>query len=607
MPGIFGFIDPLGQSEHQGTLDRMLSCLKHESSYRFGALLQSEFGLGAGWVCHPDSYSDCLPIWNQSRDICLIFFGEHFGERREAEPFRQKTPGCSLDDARWLVHWYEEKGLGFLPLLNGWFAGLIIDHRQNKVILFNDRYGFNRVYYAENKHGFHFASEAKALLEVMPELRKLDQQSLAEYVVCGCALQNRTIFSGVSLLPPGSVWTFHRDGRISKQNYFNPANWEQQEKLTPEGYGEKLKDVFGRIAPRYLGGKRHVAMSLTGGLDSRMILAWAQAAPGKLPCYTFGGPYRDCADVKIARELAKVCHQPHVTLPVGDDFFKNFGSLAEQAIYFSDGAMDVSGAVELSVNRLAKQVAPVRLTGNYGSEILRANVAFRPGKTGDSIFTPEFRLLMQGVAETYRHEVKVSRHAFIAFKQVPWHHHARQALEQSQLTLRSPFLDNELVAMAFQVPPELATDANPLLQLIAAGNPALDRVRTDRALRRHPVPLLSKLFHQWQEFTVKAEYAYDYGMPQKLARIDHKLRFLHLERLFLGRHKFYHFRIWYREQLRDYVKACGNDADAIPGCYRPEAVRRIVADHLTGRGNFTSELHKLLSIRLVEQLFVRSA
>ena len=34
-------------------------------------------------------------------------------------------------------------------------------------------------------------------------------------------------------------------------------------------------------------------MSLTGGLDGRMILAWANLSPGILPCYTFGGTYRD--------------------------------------------------------------------------------------------------------------------------------------------------------------------------------------------------------------------------------------------------------------------------------------------------------------------------
>ena len=51
------------------------------------------------------------------------------------------------------------------------------------------------------------------------------------------------------------------------------------------------------------------------------------------------------------------------------------------------------------------------------------------------------------------------------------------------------------------------------------------------------------------EFTFKAEYAYDYGMPQWVARIDHVLSPLHLERLFLGRHKYAHYRVWYRDVL----------------------------------------------------------
>ena len=67
-------------------------------------------------------------------------------------------------------------------------------------------------------------------------------------------------------------------------------------------------------------------------------------------------------------------------------------------------------------------------------------------------------------------------------------------------------------------------------------------------------PVIGKLRHLYQEFTVKSEYAYDYGMPQWLAGIDHVLAPLHLERLFLGRHKFYHFRVWYRDKLSQYVK-----------------------------------------------------
>ena len=38
-------------------------------------------------------------------------------------------------------------------------------------------------------------------------------------------------------------------------------------------------------------------MSLTGGLDTRMIMAWQKSPPRSLPCYSFGGMFRDCQDV----------------------------------------------------------------------------------------------------------------------------------------------------------------------------------------------------------------------------------------------------------------------------------------------------------------------
>ena len=78
-----------------------------------------------------------------------------------------------------------------------------------------------------------------------------------------------------------------------------------------------------------------------------------------------------------------------------------------------------------------------------------------------ALFTPEFCQLLDEAEETYRTESAGHRLPFIAFKQVPWHHYSRLAVEQSQLVPRSPFLDNELVALAYRAPPELATVAAP--------------------------------------------------------------------------------------------------------------------------------------------------
>ena len=61
----------------------------------------------------------------------------------------------------------------FLEKLNGWFSGVLLDLREQKFVLFNDRYGVNRIYYHEDSRGFYFSSEAKSLLKILPALVNL--------------------------------------------------------------------------------------------------------------------------------------------------------------------------------------------------------------------------------------------------------------------------------------------------------------------------------------------------------------------------------------------------------------------------------------------------
>lgn len=573
MPGITGFI-----SRHpKAKVQTMVECMATEPFYSSGSYVDEASELHIGWVAHKDSFADCLPIWNENRDVCLFFAGESFSEHKRATQ---------------LVHAYEDFGIGFIEKLNGWFSGMLLDRRKGEIVLFNDRYGFGRVYYHEDENGFYFSSEAKALLKVLPKLRKLDPAGLGEFFSCGCALQNRSLFAGVQCLPGGSRWTFRRGEPAKKESYFRPESWESLPTLSGDEFYEKLKDTFARVLPRYL--RNSTGVSLTGGLDSRMIMAWAQRPAGSLPCYTFGGSYRDCADVTVARRVAQICRQPHQVIPVGKEFIADFPRLAEKTVYVTDGAMDVSGSPDLFANRIARGIAPVRLTGNYGGEILRGIVAFKPTRVQTELFDAAFSPRVKQAEETYASEAKCRRLSFVAFKQVPWHHHCRASVEQSQLTLRAPYLDNDLVSLVYQAPAELSTSSEPSLRLIADGNPALARLGTDRA-------------GTMQEFLVKAEYAYDYGMPNWLAQVDSVLRPLHLEKLFLGRHKFYHFRYWYRHQLASYLKDILLDSRTLGRPYlNPLRVRAIVEGHTSGRSNHTMELHRVLSSELIQRTLIEA-
>lgn len=607
MPGIVGIIQKKPYPEIGHVLDTMIRSMVHEASYKWGTYLEERLGLASGWICHEDTFSDCLPVWNERHDVCLIFTGEDFTDRAELEKLRSYGHVFDPDNASYLVHLYEEHGVEFLKKLNGGFCGVLTDLREQKVILFNDRYGVSRLYYYEDDQGWFFASEAKALLKILPALRKFDPISLGEFFSCGCALQNRTLFSGVSLLPGGSKWEFSPGQPVRKDSYFCKERWEQQPTLSPDVYYEKLQETWKRMLPRYFRGKQAIGLSLTGGVDSRMILAWSPRPPGGLPCYTFGGPYRDCADVKVAREVARICRQPHEVIPVETEFLRDFPSLAEKTVYISDGAMDVTGAIDLYVQKRAREIAPVRVTGTNGGEILRRLVAFKPTSHGQSVLQGDIKESARTATTTYLQELQGHKLSFTAFKQAPWYMGSKFSVERSHLTLRMPYFDNDLVALSYQAPMEIAESNEPALRLVADGSPALKAIGTDRGVAFRAIPGLMQARHQLQQFTFKAEYAYDYGMPQWLAKLDYMVAPLHLEKLFLGRHKFHHFRTYYRDYFAKYLRDILLDTRTRSRPYlQGNRLEEMVKGHLGGYRNYTLEFHKIISSELIQSQLIES-
>ena len=506
-----------------------------------------------------------------------------------------------------LLRRYEERA-DFLPGLNGWFHGLLVDLRAREAVLFNDRFGLRRLYFHAADGALYFSSEAKALLAVLPQLRKLDLRSVGEFLSCGAPLQDHTLLSGISLLPAGARWSFRSGEGVVQNRYFDPSTWEQQSLLDAADFQAAFQETFDRILPKYLQNGQGIGMSLTGGLDGRMIMAAAPRGRDTLPCYTFGGAYRESVDVNLARRVARCRDKTHQVIGVGSELLARFSKLAHETVWVSDGAMDVSGAVEIYVNEQARSIAPTRLTGNYGSEVIRRNVTFKPWHFPTMALAPECVRTVLNAASTFRQEARMHTLSFILFKQVPWYHHARHAVERARIAIRSPYLDNEFVSLMYRAPQELWRSPLPALRYVAAKDPRLAGIPTDKGIMLHPKPVISWLAASWKELTAKAEYAYDYGMPQSLASVDRLLTSIGPERLFLGRHKFYHFRIWYRRELSQFVREILLDPRALGRSYvESDGLCKIVDRHVTGQGNHTLEIHRLLTLELFHRLFLDTA
>jgi len=266
--------------------------------------------------------------------------------------------------------------------------------------------------------------------------------------------------------------------------------------------------------------------------------------------------------------------------------------------------VDITGSIDLYDQRLARQIAPVRLSGVCGGEILRRLVMFKPDPPQQGLFDPDLESSFRDAAKTYAGELQGHRLSFTSFKQAPWYMASKFTVERSQVTYRTPYFDNDLVALAYQTPAKLLHNG-PALRLIADGNPALGKIGTDRGLVFRSVPGVNRALHWYQEFTFKAEYAYDYRMPQWLARLDHAFAPLRLERLFVGRHKFHHFRIWYRDELSRWLKEMLLDSGARTRPYlRANSVEAMLRAHSTGQRNYAFEIHKILTLEFIQRKLI---
>jgi asparagine synthase (glutamine-hydrolysing) len=578
--------------------------MEHGPFYDSGTYSVREMGIYAGWVAHENSFGARQPFFNEQRDVVLFLSGECFVDPETLTGLRQKGHELRAATGSWLVHLYEEEGDQFFEKLNGLFSGLLIDNRQGKAFLFNERYGVERIYWHETKDATYFASEAKALLRVLPELRAFDREGVAEFLSLGCTLGQRTLFRGVELLPRASVWSFE-NGKCQKRKYFSPATWESQSTLTAEAFEAEFEETFKRILPRYFQSDSKIGISLTGGLDTRMIMACLPKTGEKPVCYTFSGEKRDTLDALLAARVAEVCGLEHQILRIGPDFFSDFASHVDRTVYVTDGSLGSLGAHEIYLNNQARALSPVRLTGVFGGEILRGVSMFKPLHLTHQLFNADLAETVTSCTRRWSHD---GEHpiTFAAFHEIPELRFVHPAASRSQVTFRTPYLDNEIVALAYQAPETVRMSIDCTLSLVKANDPSLSKVPTDMGEMGEANRLAVVSRRIFAKAVCKLDYLRSEGLPYGLSRLDPLLRQISSALGIAGLHKYLPYRIWFQRELAAYVDEILKDAQVRhSSLWDSGFVEHMASDHATGHKNYVREIDAVLTLDAVERLLFR--
>jgi asparagine synthase (glutamine-hydrolysing) len=362
MPGIAGIY--LEDDPVQNVLEDMLAELNHSKQCCMQLGCDSSNNYAYGSALHKFVRScQSLPENEISKDV-FLFDGECYPIKNNDHLISEMARCLNKEDLR---------GLKQIP---GIFCAAGFDPSQKKIRLVNDKFGLKNIFYTKSAKGFAFASEIKALLKIPGISTKYDGQAFSDFYRFGFTLGSKTLFNDIHLLPPGSVLAYDiSTHEITIDNYFRldslfceNGTWDSRLDLNT------VADSFVKGVRERMGDDTQKGISLSGGLDSRAILAAMQEKAGGIASYTLG--LKGCHDEKLSDQMAKISGTVHTMLELGVAYLGDFKTMAETLIYFSDGLYHPHESTEKLALDYFKDAGLAYVFRGHGGEIAKASLAY---------------------------------------------------------------------------------------------------------------------------------------------------------------------------------------------------------------------------------------
>lgn len=303
MSGIYGFAAQERSADPSAVLDRMLEAvpIAGPSTQHQWVAQAGNAGLG---VVHPARIGDPghFAYDSASRVSCVLDGVVYRNEDRDHASSVEPNGAVSL------LKRYLDSGLECLDEVSGSFSVALWDGRDHRLVLANDKIGHRLLFFTLQANTLIFASVLARIMAAGLFSPEIDVEGLSDLLVYAHTLGGRTLFKDVHILPPGSVLTYKESGLQIRQ-YWSLEQIEVRGQYDRRRI-EELEEIFKRVVRRSIRPDLTCAVALTGGIDSRCIVA--AAANQRLPFIAHTGGQPDSTDVVLARRVAELAGVRHV-------------------------------------------------------------------------------------------------------------------------------------------------------------------------------------------------------------------------------------------------------------------------------------------------------
>lgn len=358
------------------------------------------------------------------KNIHVWVNGENYGEEKELTNLLLN--GYTRDRLKETLH-----------DIDGYYSALIYDPINKEVISITDRYGFKPMYIYIDNGNVIIASELKCIASFSDTELTIDAKALECFIQHGQMIENSTWFTQVKVQGAATMQSIDlKTKQSTSQSYWSwneiVRNHDSFDRAIDHTHYLLENAIKNRI------GAQSISIALSGGLDSRTILALCD--PKKIDfTYTFGK--QGSEDVLIAKKLSQQDKVEHNHLRINDN---NWYHQRVEGIWKTDGMCSM---MHMHASQFHSDLAvrnTIHLNGYAGDLVLGGSWIDNETTSLNSLNEStelDQNYLNPNITDSYFIDSRVRRFT-----------HAGISEATRLLPHRLPFFDNDLIEYVYSLP-----------------------------------------------------------------------------------------------------------------------------------------------------------
>ena len=618
-------VRPRAEQVDASQVRQMCQTIIHRGPDDEGIYARGPVGLGMRRLSIIDLSGGHQPIHNEDQTVWIVYNGEvyNFPELRE-ELLARGHQFYTHSDTEVIVHLYEDLGVDCVKKLRGMFAIALWDVNRDQLLLARDRLGKKPLYYAESNGSLFFGSEIKTILAVAPELKdEIDQEGILQYFYFGYIPDPFTAFSGIKKLEPGHFLVY-KSGQIRTKKYWDVLAYGAATPMSEEECLQEMENKLAEAVRIRLISDVPLGVLLSGGVDSSVVVAlMARASSGPVKTFSIGFRAEQFNEAEYARLVAKrfgTDHHEMVVEPNLEEALDHLSRMMEEP--FGDSSM----LPTYYVCRMARQQVTVALSGDGGDELFAGYDRYLT-----SVRRSRFDGIPAWAGRLYREQIH---------DHLPAGTYGRNFAWNASLSTRDRYLDGisffpalhrersvfspEFLDQVSKLPSPLrrfqgyyddAPASDTMSRLLYLDTKTyltgdiltkVDRMSMATSLEVR-VPLLDHQFVEWAA-NLPIEWKFRNGTRKYLLKKLAERLGIPSELLHRRKQGFQLPLVeWMRGELKERFFGVLLEPRALQrGYFRPEAIRKLVDEHVSGRRDRSGLLWRLLVFELWNRNFLES-